>query len=88
MPTDFQNLMDLTLANISSVFVYKNDILIVTKGTKQDHINKVIQVMEVLDEAKLQLKARKCIIAQERIEWLVSRLSRTDISPVNAKLRE
>ena len=33
-PTDFQKLMDLTLANINSVCVYLDDILIVTKRTK------------------------------------------------------
>ena len=57
MPTEFQKVMDLTLANINSVFVYIDDILIVTKGTKQDHINKVREFMKILDEAKLQLKA-------------------------------
>ena len=39
MPTEFQKLMDLTLANINSVFLYIDDILIVTKGTKQEHVN-------------------------------------------------
>ena len=68
MPIEFQNLMDLTLANINSVFVYKDDILIVTKGTKQEHVNKVKEVMRVLDDANLQLKAGKCTIAQESIE--------------------
>ena len=43
--------MDLTLANINSVFVYIDDILIVNKGTKHDHINKVGEVMKILDEA-------------------------------------
>ena len=62
--------MDITLANVNSVFVYIDDILIVTEGTKQDHLNKVREVMRILDEANLQLKAEKCIIAQESIEWL------------------
>ena len=85
MPTEFQKLMDLTLANINSVFVYIDDILIVTKGTKQEHVNKVKEVMRVLDDANLQLKAGKCIIAQESIEWLGYKLSRTGISPINTK---
>ena len=38
MPTEFQNLMDLTLANIN---MYIEDILIVTKGTEQEHVNNV-----------------------------------------------
>ena len=82
MPTEFQKLMDLTLANINSVFGYIDDILIVTKGTKQEHVNKVKEVMRVLDDANLQLKAGKCIIAQESIEWLGYKLSRTGNSPI------
>ena len=85
MPTEFQKLMDLTFANINSVFVYIDDILILTKGTKQEHVNKVKEIMRVLDDAKLQLKAGKCIMAQESIEWLGYKLSRTGISPSNTK---
>ena len=85
MPTEFQKLMDLTLASINSVFVYIDDILIVTKGTKQQHMNKVREVLKILDNAKLQLKAEKCVVAQESIEWLGYKLTRTGISPVNAK---
>ena len=67
MSTEFQKVMDLTLANINSVFVYIDDILIVTKGTKQEHINKVREVMKSLDEADLQLRTEKCVIARERV---------------------
>ena len=85
MPTEFQKLMIITLANVNSVFVYTDDILIVTEGTKQEHLNKVREVMEILDEANLQLKAEKCMIAQESIEWLGFRLTRTGTSPINTK---
>ena len=88
MPTEFQKVMDLTLANINSVFVYIDDILIVTKGTKHDPINKVREVMKRLDEANLQLKAEKCVIARTSIEWLGYKLSRTGISPINTKAQE
>ena len=77
--------MDLTLVNINSVFVYIDDMLIVTKGTKSEHLNKVREVMKVLDETNLQLKAEKCVLAQHCIEWLGYKLTRTCISPVNAK---
>ena len=85
MPTEFQKLIDLTLANINSVFVYIDDILSVPKGTKQQHVNKVKEVLRILDEANLQLKHEKCAIAQENIEWLGYELTRTGISPFNAK---
>ena len=77
--------MDLTLANINCVFVYIDDILIVTNGTKQEYINKIREVLKNLDEANLQLKAEKCTIAQESIEWLGYELTRTGISPINTK---
>ena len=50
MPTEFQNVIDLTLAKINSVFVYIDDNLIVTRGTKQDHKKKMREYMTVLDE--------------------------------------
>ena len=85
VPSKFQKVMDITLANINSVFVYIDDILIVTKGTKHDHINKVKEIMKILGEANLQLKAEKCVIAKTRMEWLGYKLSRTGISPINTK---
>ena len=85
MPTEYQKLLDLTLANVNSVFVYIDDILIVTKGTMQQHVNKVRKVMRILDDANLQLKAGKCIIVQDSIEWLGFKLTRTGISPFNTK---
>ena len=66
--------MDLTLANVNSVFVYIDDILIVTKGTKQEHLAKVSEVKKILEEANLQIKAEKSVIAKFCIEWLGNRL--------------
>ena len=70
MPTEFQKVMDLTLVNMDSTFVYIDDILNVTKGEKSVHMQKVREVLEVLDKANLQLKADKCKIACTEIEWL------------------
>ena len=51
MPTEFQKLMDLISANINSVIVCIDDISIVTKGTKKEHLEKVREVIKTLDEA-------------------------------------
>ena len=48
-PTEFRKLMDLTLVNRDCTFVYIDDILIVTKGEKCVHMQKVREVLEVLD---------------------------------------
>ena len=63
MPTEFQKLMDLTLANINSVIVYISDVIIVTEGTKSEHENKVKKITKILEEANLQ--AEKRMIAKE-----------------------
>ena len=41
--------------------------------------------MKVLYQANLQVNAEKCVLAQESIDWLDHKLTRTGISPVNAK---
>ena len=86
MPADFQKLMDLTLVNIISVLVYIDDIRRVTKGTKQEHLDKMREVLKIFDEANLLRKDEECKIAQESVEWLGYELTRTGISPINEKL--
>ena len=87
MPTEFQKVMDNLLARFREVFVFIDDILIVTKGTKSDHLTKVREVFNVLDLANLQIKAEKCIMAQNQIEWLGFKLTSSGVSPVNTKVQ-
>ena len=87
MPTEFQKVMDLTLVNMDSTFVYIDDILILTKGEKSVHMQKVREVLEVLDKANLQLKADKCKIACTEIEWLGYKLSGEGVTPINGKIQ-
>ena len=51
MPTEFQKVMDLLLARLREVFVFIDDVSTVTKGTKQDQLNKVGESLTVLDNA-------------------------------------
>ena len=87
MPTEFQKVMDNLLAKFREVFVFIDDILIVTKGTKQNHIEKVREILKTLDAAKLQLKAQKCNVAKQEIEWLGCKLTSHGILPVNSKVQ-
>ena len=87
MPTEFQKVMDMLLAKFREVFVFIDDILIVTKGTKSEHLDKVREILKTLDDAELQLKAGKCIIAENEIEWLGFKLTNQGILPVNSKVQ-
>ena len=87
MPTEFQKVMDLLLAKFREVFVFIDDILIVTKGNKAELLNKVREILKVLDEAELQLKAGKCKFAKQEIEWLGFKLTNSGISAINSKVQ-
>ena len=41
--------MNITSANVNSVFVYIDDILIVTRGTEYEHLIKVREIIKILD---------------------------------------
>ena len=88
MPTEFQKVMDMLLAKFREVFVFIDDILIVTKGTKSEHLDKVREILKTLDDAELKLKAGKCIRAENEIEWLGFKLTNQGILPVNSKYKE
>ena len=87
MPTEFQTVMDNLLARFREVFVFIDDISIVTKGTKSKHLTKVQEILNVLDLANLQIKADKCKIAQNQIEWLGFKLTSSGVTPVNTKVQ-
>ena len=70
--------MDLLLAKFRKTFVFKDDILVVTKGTKNEHLDKVREILKTLDNAELRLKAGKCKIAQSEIEWLGFKMTKTE----------
>ena len=44
MPTEFQRVMENILINIPNVFIFIDDILIVIKGIKEEHEEKVREV--------------------------------------------
>ena len=50
-------------------------------------MQKVREVLEVLDKANLQLKADKCKIACTEIEWLGYKLSGEGVTPINGKIQ-
>ena len=86
MPTEFQRIMEDILINISNVFIFEDDILIVTKGTKEEPEEKVSDVFRKLDDRKLQLKEQKCYSKKRnRLAWIQN--FRKGIKPLNEKIQ-
>ena len=82
MPPEFQKIMDKLLHNTQNTFAFIDDILIVTKGTKQQHMDKIEEVLKILDEAGIRLKLEKCKIAQTKTEWLGYKQSEKGVKPI------
>ena len=60
--------MDKILQNVQNTFTFIDNILVVTKGSKEEHIKQVDNVMKIPDEAGIRLKEEKCQIAQSETE--------------------
>ena len=85
MSTDFQRTMEDILINKQNVFIFIDDILLVTKGTEEENEAKVREVFQTLDSRKLQLKEERCQIVTNEIVWLSYRISKNGIKPQNEK---
>ena len=59
MPAEFQKAIDLTLNNERDTFAFLDDILIISHGTKDDHINKLKRILDKLDAENMAISLEK-----------------------------
>ena len=74
----FQKNIDKILRNIQNTIEFIDDILMVTKRTKLQHMMKVEEVMKVVDEA-FSIETRKMPIAQRKTQKLGYQLTRSGV---------
>ena len=64
MPATFQKTIDKTLEGIHSKFAFLDDILIITKGSLNEHLNgnehEKDKVLNLLEKENLAIKLQKC----------------------------
>ena len=80
MPTEFQKAMDAELANFPNTYVFLDDILVVTKGSKEDHYKAVKTVLTKLYKTNIRLKWEKCKFAQKEIDRLQTNPNRNQFN--------
>ena len=85
MPAEFQKAVDLTLTNCTKTYAYLDDILVVTKGNKELHQQKLKTVLEKLDEENLAILPEKCKFACKEIEWLGFNINSEGTAPLIKK---
>ena len=70
MPAEFQRAMDCTLAGLNNRFCFFDDILIVSRGGIEQHLDLVRKILFGLDQENLRINLAKCHFAKDKIEWL------------------
>ena len=85
MPATFQKTIDKTLVGIHSKFAFLDDILIITKGSLNDHEHEIDKVLNLLDKENLAIKLQKCEFAKTNIVWLGFKIHPNGIIPTNKK---
>ena len=64
MPAAFQKVMDYTLVGLDNTHCFLNDIIIVSRGSEDDHLKLVYICLKKLDEDNLRINLPKCHFAK------------------------
>ena len=85
MPAAFQKVMNYTLVGLQNTYCFLDDIIIVSRGSKEDHLKLLYKCLKKLDEDNLRINLPKCHFAKTEIEWLGHKFSQSGIAPLESK---
>jgi hypothetical protein len=83
----FQAEMGNLMATLEYVRAYIDDLLVITKGSLDDHLDKLKQVFIRLRDAGLKINATKSIFCAQETEYLGYILTRDGIKPQPKKVQ-
>src|SRR5206468_10306231 len=87
-PATFQRLMDLTMAglNYKICLVYLDDIILMSR-TIDEHLERLVMILDRLRGAGLKLKPSKCKLLQKTISFLGHIVSENGVATVPEKIQ-
>ena len=85
MPAAFQKVMDYSLVGLQNTHCFLNDIIVVSRGSKEEHLKLVYRCLKKLDEDNLRIKLPKCHFAKTEIEWLGDKFTQSGIAALESK---
>ena len=85
MPAAFPKVMDYTLVGLQNTYCFLDDIIVVSRGSKDDHLKLVYKCLKKLDEDNLRINLPKCHFAKTEIEWFGHKFSQSGIAPLESK---
>ena len=86
-PDIFQEKMSKLMQDLDFVHTYINDLLVLTKGSFEDHLEKLERVLVRLQQAGLKVNAKKSFFAQAKLEYLGYWITCDGIKPLPEKVK-
>jgi hypothetical protein len=87
LPDIFQVEMGNLMATLEYVKAYIDNLLVITKGSLDDHLDKLKQVFIRLRDARLKINATKSVFCAQETEYLGYILTRNGIKPQPKKVQ-
>ena len=85
MPAEFQTAMDYTLVILSNTYRFLDNIIVVSKGSKDSHLKYVYNCLKKLEADNLRFNLSKCHFAKHQINWLGFTFSQNGVKPIESK---
>ena len=85
MPAEFQKAVDYTLISLKNTYCFLDDILIVSKGSLEEHKSYVMNCLKRFDDENFRINLPKCHFGKLEIDWLGYHFSQSGISPLESK---
>lgn len=85
-PDIFQEKMGELFAGVEFARAYIDDLLVLSTSTLEDHLDKLEQVLQRLQEAGLKVNASKSFFAREELEYLGYWITQDGIKPLSKKV--
>ena len=85
-PDIFQEKMLELMEGLDYVRTYIDNLLVISSGTFEEHLNQLSKVLKRLEEAGLKVNAKKSFFCQPELEYLGYWITRKGISPLPKKV--
>ena len=85
-PDIFQEKMNDLFAGLDYVRAYIDDLLIISNGTFEDHLQKISKALKILQKAGFKINAEKSFFAKGELDYLGFKITREGIMPLPDKV--
>ena len=85
MPAAFQKVMSYSLVGLDNTHCFLDDIIVVCRGSKEDHLKLVYKCLKKPNEYSLRLNLPKCHFVKTEKELLDYKFTQCGIAPLEIK---